>query len=75
MTIAIVCFLHFGLDIQVQKNVVISGIMVFGIKVTSSVVDLVSWSYMMEIFPSDLRGIASGIVFFVANIICISAPQ
>ena len=41
MTIVIICFLHFAFDIEVQKSVVISGIMVFGFKVTSSVLDII----------------------------------
>ena len=62
MTIAIICFVRFAFDIEVQKNKVISCIMVFGIKMTSSVVDVISWCYMSEVFPSNLRGVASGMV-------------
>ena len=62
MTIVIICILHYGFNIQVQKNLVISFILVIGIKVNNSVIDIVVWSYGSEIFPSNLRGIAWGIM-------------
>ena len=62
ITIAIICILRIVFQIEVQKNFAISCMIVIGIKVTSSVVDIVTWSYGSEIFPSNMRGMAFGIM-------------
>ena len=75
MTIVYICFLRFVLDIEVQKNVLVSSMMVIGIKMTNSVIEVTTWSYAAEILPSNLRGIGSGIAIYIAKITAISAPQ
>ena len=62
MTVVMICIMHYGFLMKVQKDFMISCMLVIGIKVSSSVVDAMSWSYANEIFPSNLRGMGFGVV-------------